>query len=112
MREPPQTSRLGPPSVYSDRWQGWVSNPLIEKAGITFDRTPSGPIMAPRGKFRVCAYHTDFDERPTCWLDVETLAEAIYVCERIGETSAGWNVDFAVAYDDIGQQATKTEPDE
>lgn len=109
MREPTQTSRLGPPSLYRDRWQSWARDPLIEQAGITFDRTPSRPIIAPTGKFRVCAYHIDFDERPTCWLDVETLAEALYVCENIGEAAATWNVDFAAAYDDIGMRATITE---
>lgn len=102
MPEPPETSCFGPPGLYGDRWQSWVSDPLIEQAGITFDRTPSGPISAPTGKFRVCAYHIDFDERPTCWLDVETLAEAVYICENIGEAAAAWNVDFAVAYDDAG----------
>lgn len=107
MRGPPQTSRPGPPRFYRDRWRSWVSDPLIEQAGITFDRTPSGPIVAPTGKFRVCAYHIDFCERPTCWLDVEPLAEALYVCENIGETGAGWNVDFALAHYEIGGQITK-----
>jgi hypothetical protein len=91
------------PETYRARWKGWVDDPLIAKAGITFDRTPSGPILAPKGRYRVCAYHIDFDERPTCWLDVETLAEAKHVCERLGETCAGWNVDYAVAYDDAGR---------
>ncbi len=102
MHEPPETSHCDAPRIYRDRWYSWVSDPLIEKAGIIFDRTPSGPILAPNGKFRVCAYHIDFDERPTCWLDVETLAEAVYSCENIGEAAAAWNVDFAVAYDDAG----------
>jgi hypothetical protein len=110
MRKPPQPSRFGPPSVYRDRWQNWVNDPLIKTAGLTFDRTPSGPIIAPPGKFRVCAYHIDFDERPTCWLDVDTRAEAIYVCENLGETAAGWNVDDAVAFDDTGGRVSdKTE---
>jgi len=112
MRDPKQTSRLGPPSVYRGRWQSWVSDPLVEQAGITLDRTPSGPIIAPAGKFRVCAYHIDLDERPICWLDVETLAEALYVCNIIGEAVGDWNVDFAVAYDETGGQATKPKSSE
>ena len=110
MPEPPNALSFGPPSLYRDRWLNWVSDPLIEKAGTTFDRTPSGPVIAPIGKFRVCAYHIDFDERPTFWLDVDTLAEALYVCENIGEATRGRNVDFAVAYNEIGEQAKEVEP--
>lgn len=112
MREPPETLRFGPPRLYRDRWLSWVSDPLIEQTGITFDRTPPGPIIAPAGKYRVCAYHIDFDERPTCWLDVETLAEALYVCDNIGQAVGGRNVDFAVAYDETGEQATKRKLEE
>jgi hypothetical protein len=53
--------------AFRDRWLNWVSDPLIEQTGMTFDRTQSGPIIAPIGKFRVCASHIDFDERATCW---------------------------------------------
>jgi hypothetical protein len=96
------------PDAYRARWRGWVSDPLLAKAGITFDRTPSGLIVAPASKFRVCAYHIDFDERPTCWLDVETLAEAHFVCEHLRETGAGWSVDYAIAYDDAGRTVIKS----
>lgn len=112
MPEPPEASPFGPPRLYRDRWRGWVSDPLIKKAGITFDCTPSGPIIAPTGKFRVCAYHIDFDERPTCWLDVETLTEAIYICDNIDEAAGAWNVDFAAAYDDAGARVTKSKLEE
>ena len=112
MCKPQQTSRLGPLSVYHDCWQSWESDPLIEQAGIPFDHAPPGPIIAPAGLFRVCAYHIDFDESPTCWLDVETLDEALYVCEHIGEAAIRWNVDFAVAFDDIGGQAMNLKSDE
>lgn len=103
--EEPHLSRFGPPGAYRDRWRRWVSDPLIETAGITFDRAPSGAIVAPTGTFRVCAYHIDVDERPSCWLDVDTLAEARYVCANLSEAAAGWNVDVAVAYDDAGGRA-------
>ena len=112
MPEPQNALSFGPPSLYRDRWINWVSDPLIEKTGLTFDRTPSGPIIAPMGKFRVCAYHIDFDERPTCWLDVGSLAEALYVCENIDEAARGRNVDIAVAYDENGEQATKPKSDD
>jgi hypothetical protein len=46
MPEPPNALSFGPPSLYRDRWLNWVSDPLIEKAGTTFDRTPSGPVLA------------------------------------------------------------------
>jgi hypothetical protein len=107
MREPRQSSSFGPPGIYRGRWQSWGNDPLVERAGITFDRTPSGPIIAPAGKFRVCAYHIDWDERPTCWLDVDTRAEAIYVCENLCEAAGDRNVDVAVAYDDTGRRVTE-----
>ena len=97
---------FGPPESYSVRWQGWVDDPLIKIAGVTFDRTPSGRICAPPDRYRICAYHIDFDERPTCWFDVESLTEALYVCERIRRTCPSWNVDYAVAYDDKGHPVT------
>lgn len=93
------TSSERDPRDYQDKWIGWVTDPLIEKAGITFDRTPSGPIHAPAGMIRVCAYHIDFDERPTCYLDVADIEEARFICHHIDAARGGWNVDFAVAYD-------------
>ena len=70
-----------------ERWIGWVQDPLIATHGVTFDRTPAGLIVAPAGKVRVCAWHMDFDERPTCYLDVETADEAReWVKARLGES--------------------------
>ena len=86
---------------YRDRWVGWVKDPLIASAGLTFDRTPAGLIVAPPGKVRVCAWHMDFDERPTCFLDVETTDAAQAICAELS-AACGWNVDFATAHDDTG----------
>lgn len=86
---------------YRDRWTGWVRDPLIETHGLTFDRTPAGLIVAPPGKVRVCAWHMDFDERPTCYLDVASADEARAICGGLFE-ACGWNVDFATAHDDAG----------
>ena len=88
-------------SSYRERWVGWVKDPLIGTHGITFDRTLAGLIVAPAGKMRVCAWHTDFDERPTCFLDVDTAAEAARICAGLS-AACGWNVDFATAHDDAG----------
>lgn len=86
---------------YRERWLGWVKDPMLEMHGITFDRTPSDLIVAPKGMVRVCAWHLDFDERPTCYLDVESRDEAVRVCEALFD-ACGWNVDFATAHDDAG----------
>lgn len=88
-------------AAYRDRWVGWVRDPMLETHGITFDRTPAGLIVAPQGKVRVCAWHVDFDERPTCYLDVATADEARRICLDLVE-ACGWNVDFATAHDDAG----------
>ena len=89
-------------AAYRDRWVSWVRDPMLETHGITFDRTPAGRIVAPRGKVRVCAWHMDFDERPTCYLDVESTDEARAICADLFE-ACGWNVDFATAHDDAGE---------
>ena len=86
---------------YRENWVGWVKDPLVETHGLTFDRTPAGTIVAPSGMFRVCAWHMDFDERPTCYLDVATLREAQAICAALAD-ACGWNVDFATAHDDAG----------
>lgn len=88
-------------TIYRDRWTGWVKDPLIETHGLTFDRTPAEKIVSPPGMVRVCAWHMDFDERPTCFLDVATLSEAQAICAALPE-ACGWNVDFATAHDDAG----------
>lgn len=82
-------------------WTRWVNDPLLDTAGLTFDRTPQGTIVAPPGKFRVCAYHVDHDERPTVFQDVPTLAEALDICKNLRAHDAG-NVDYGVVYDDTG----------
>ena len=88
-------------ATYRDRWEHWVKDPLIAKVGLTFDRTPAGRIAAPSGKIRVCAWHMDFDERPTCFLDVDDAGEARFVCANL-VACCGWNVDFATAHDEAG----------
>ena len=51
----------------------------------------------------MCAYHVDFDERPTCYCDVATLAEAEAAARAVYTSDIGWNVDFATAYDEHGR---------
>lgn len=91
-----------PAESYRGRWTGWVKDPRLATHGLTFDRTPAGPIVAPQGMVRVCAWHADFDERPTCYLDLASEAEAQWVCVNV-EVACGWNVDFATGHDDAGR---------
>lgn len=88
---------------YRDRWVSWVRDPMLETHGITFARTLAGLIVAPQGKVRVCAWHMDFDERPTCYLDVASVEEARAICTDLFE-ACGWNVDFATAHDEAGSE--------
>ena len=90
-----------PPESYRPLWQGWVRDPLLASHGLTFDRTRSGPILAPPGHIRLCGWHMDFEERPTCWLDVSSLEEARYVCENFS-AACGWNADYPTAHDASG----------
>jgi len=94
---------LPPLESYRDKWVGWVKDPMLETHGITFDRTPSGTITVPAGKVRVCAWHVDFDERPTCFLDVPSAEEARRICENLSE-ACSWNVDFATGHDEHGAE--------
>jgi hypothetical protein len=87
--------------AYRDRWTGWVQDTNIETYGFTFDRTPAGLIMAPAGRVRVCAWHADFDERPTCYLDVDTVEEAEQICGAL-HAACSWSVDYASAHDADG----------
>lgn len=89
-------------AAYRDRWVGWVRDPMLDTHGVTFDRTPAGRIVAPQGTVRVCAWHADFDERPTCYLDVAGVEEARAICADLF-AACGWNVDFATAHDDAGE---------
>jgi len=82
-------------------WIDWSTDPLVATNGVSFDRTPEGKITAPVGRFRVCAYHIDHDEHPTCYTDVDALDEAVAICAHLGE-HCGWNVDFAAVFDDRG----------
>jgi hypothetical protein len=82
---------------------------VARATGITFDRTPAGKITAPEGKFLVCAYHVDFDERPTCTLVVNLLQEANHIGAHL-HTACRWNVDFVTVYDDKGKVRSTTCP--
>lgn len=88
---------------YRDKWIGWVNDPLLATHGLTFDRTPAGKIAALPGQIRVCAWHVDFDERPTCYLDVPDETEARLICENL-TAACRWNVDFATAHDDAARE--------
>ena len=89
---------------YKDRWLSWVNDPLASSKGLIVDHTPSGPVYAPDGKVRICLYHIDFDERPTCYLDVNSAREAQFICDHFTECRGDWNVDYAVAWDDRAEE--------
>ena len=104
-------SRLPPDlCIFATRWVGWVDDPMIRRAGITFDRTPAPHISAPPGQVRVCAYHVDFDERPTCYQDVDSLQLAGRIIEHFHSLRSGWNVDYACAYDETGHMVAGNRP--
>lgn len=88
--------------TYCENWKSWSANPVASAAGLIVDHTPSGPIFAPDDKIRVCLYHIDFDQRPTCYLDVNSVREAEFICENFSECRGDWNVDYALAYDSTG----------
>jgi len=85
-------------------WIPWPTQDttLAKRAGVSFDRTPAGPICGLAGGFRVCAYHIDFDERPTCFVDVATRALAEAICLDLQAHCGSWNVDYAIAWDEHG----------
>jgi len=95
-----------PLESYRDKWIGWVKDALLEAHGVTFHRTAAGFISAPVGLIRVCAWHMDFDERPTCHQDVATPEEAKRICAHLAE-ACNWNVDFATAHDSAGVEIVK-----
>ena len=95
---------------FAERWIGWVNDDLIERAGITFDRTPANDIAAPSGMFRVCAYHIDFDERPTSYQDTASKSDAEFICQNLSNCRGPWNVDYAVAYDEAGEIVVSGRP--
>ena len=86
-------------------WQRWDNDPVAAATGISFNREPAGLIRAPKSMFRICAYHIDWDERPVCYVDVGSLAEAEQICARLFELCR-YNVDYALTYDDTGAQVT------
>ena len=90
--------------TYAPKWQAWVTDPRTEGTGLILDHTPSGRIKAPKGKVRVCLYHIDFDERPTCYLDVNSKAEAEFICQHFHDCRGDWNVDYALAWDETGKE--------
>lgn len=91
-------------AAYEGRWLNWVSDPVASAKGVIVDHTPSGPIHAPEGKVRVCLYHIDFDERPTCYLDVNSAREAQFICDHFTESRGDWNVDYAIAWDEHAKE--------
>ncbi len=100
----PEPTPLYRPEVYADRWLAWVKDPRTVGTGLILDHTPSGPIYAPTGKVRVCLYHIDFDERPTCYLDVNSVREAEFICEHFSACRGSWNVDYALAFDETAAE--------
>lgn len=86
-------------------WRRWDNDPVAAATGVSFDRTEAGPIHAPKSMFRVCAYHIDFDERPVCYVDVASLAEAERITSGLSRL-CDFNVDYAFAYDDAGRRVT------
>lgn len=95
---------------FSEAWESWIKDPVAEATGISFDRTPVPDISAPSGLFRVCAYHIDFDERPTVYQDVSSLSDAKFICEHLSDCRAGWNVDYAAAFDESGEIVVSNRP--
>ena len=95
---------------YAERWIGWVGDDLIERAGITFDRTPADNIAPPEGMYRVCAYHIDFDERPTSYQDTASKSDAEFICTNLADCRGAWNVDYAVAFDENGEIVASGRP--
>jgi hypothetical protein len=60
-------------------------------------------MAAPPGYFRICAYHIDRDERPTCFCDVTNVDEAHFICANLAECCGQWNVDVAVVYNEMSE---------
>lgn len=91
-------------------WRAWSDDPLAAQTGVSFDRRPAGKISAPPAKFRVCAYHIDFDERPTAYVDVDSLGEAQRICEKLSSVRGDFNVDYAQAFDERGKLVVNGRP--
>ena len=95
---------------FSANWMSWIVDPIAEQTGISFDRTPAKEITAPKEMIRVCAFHIDFDERPTIYQDVSSLSDASFICENIHSCRADWNVDYAAAFDADGHLVINGRP--
>ena len=67
-------------------------------------------IHAPPGFIRVCAYHIDFDERPTLFQDVRSADEAAFICRCFRAVTDGFNVDYAEAFDENAQLVEHNRP--
>ena len=91
-------------------WRSWLEDPIAEQTGVSFDRTPAASIRAPASKVRVCAYHIDFDERPTAYVDLDSLAEAEHLCANLSQLCGSFNVDYAIAYDARGKVVVNGRP--
>lgn len=90
-------------------WKRWGKpDPQTEALGFRIGPDPaSGPISAPPGQFRVCAYHIDWDEQPRCYVDVPDEREARRIADGVpGNTK--FNVDYAAIFDDRGRSVFNT----
>lgn len=89
------------PEFYRLLWRPWIDDPMAEQSGVSFDRTDAGVIRAAAGRVLLCAWHIDRDERPTCWMDVASLAEALHVRDHFAAACTG-NVDVLTLHDAEG----------
>ena len=90
---------------YGKNWQRYrpgEDGPVVESA--------TERIQAPPGLLRVCAYHIDFDERPTLFQDVRHADEAAFICRRFRAATVGFNVDYAEAFDEKGNLIEHNRP--
>lgn len=95
---------------FTDNWISWNADPIADETGISFDRTPATKITAPADMIRVCAFHIDFDERPTIYQDVSSLSDAKFICQHIHLCRGDWNIDYAAAFDDHAKQVLSGRP--
>ena len=90
-------------------WKPWSDDPVARATGVSFNRTPAGKIAAPPAQFRVCAWHIDFDERPVCYVDVDSSSIAEAIAEAL-QANCRFNVDYACVYDERGVQIHSGRP--
>lgn len=90
-------------------WKQWgTPDPEAEQRGFKLGPDePAGKICAPAGRFRVCAYHIDWDEQPRCYVDVSDERDARQIANGVpGNTSH--NVDYAVVFNENGEAIIDT----